>query len=319
VPQPRPEPQVLVEVVRSGVVESRHRGSVVALAPDGRAVLTVGDVEQPVFPRSSNKPLQALAMVRAGLDLDGELLALACASHSGEPLHLDGVRRILAAAGLGLGSLQTPPELPLGEQARQDRLRDGGGPDPLSMNCSGKHAAMLATCVRNGWPTRTYLEADHPLQRAVAECIQAETGEAVAHTVVDGCGAPQHAVSLTGLARAFAGLATAIPGTDAHRVAEAVRQHPHWLGGPGRDVTELVEGLPGVVAKDGAEGVFAAALPDGGSVALKIEDGAGRARGPVLAAALRALGADAPVLDRLARQPVLGGGREVGEVRATTP
>lgn len=288
----------------------------VGLAADGSVALAVGKPDEPVFPRSSNKPLQAVAMVEAGLDLDGELLALASASHSGEPFHLDGARRILAAAGLDESALQTRPELPVDERTKQAYVAAGGSPSPLAMNCSGKHAAMLATCVANHWPTGTYRDPDHPLQVAVRRTVERLAGEQVAAVGVDGCGAPLFALSLTGLARAFAAIATAPAGSPEHRVATAIRRHPEWLGGTGRDVTRLVAGVPGLIAKDGAEGVYAAGLPDGRAVALKIDDGASRARPPVMAAALRALGVDAPVLDELAEVPLLGGGQPVGAVRA---
>ena len=158
---------VLAEVVRSGFVEGHHYGSVVALAADGSTAYAAGDVTTQVLPRSCNKPLQAVGMLRAGLDLDGELLAVACASHSGEPFHIDAVRRILAGAGLDESLLQTPPDFPLDDDSREAVVRAGGQRAPVLMNCSGKHAAMLATCVVNDWDLATYREPDHPLQRAI--------------------------------------------------------------------------------------------------------------------------------------------------------
>src|SRR5262245_39877903 len=143
-------PVVVAELVRSGFVEGHHHGSVVALDRAGGVEWSVGSVAEPVLPRSCNKPLQAAAMVRLGLDLPPELLALACASHSGEAFHLDGVRRILASAGLDESLLQTPADYPLGEAERDAVLRAGGGRTALQMNCSGKHAAMLVTCAVNG-------------------------------------------------------------------------------------------------------------------------------------------------------------------------
>ena len=286
-----------------------------ALDAGGSVVLAAGSPDVPVFPRSSNKPLQAVGMLEAGLDLDGELLALACASHSGEPFHLEGARRILAGAGLDESALRTPPELPVDETARLAYVAAGGTPAPVAMNCSGKHAAMLATCVVNGWPTATYRDEQHPLQVALRATVERLAGEKVAAVGVDGCGAPLFALSLTGLARAFAAVSTAPAGTAEHRVATALRRHPEWLGGTGRDVTRLVAGVEGLIAKDGAEGVYAAALPDGRSAALKIDDGAQRARPPVMVAALRALGVDEPVLDELAETVLLGGGEPVGSVR----
>jgi L-asparaginase II len=306
---------VLAEVVRSGFVEGHHRGTVVALGAYGEPVLTVGDPGRPVFPRSSNKPMQGVGMLEAGLDLDGELLALACASHSGEQFHLDGARRILAAAGLTEDALQTPPELPVDEVEKLSYVAAGGTPTPIAMNCSGKHAAMLATCVANEWPTQSYRDPQHPLQRCLRATVERLAGEPVTAVGVDGCGAPLFALSLTGLARAFAAIATAPAGTPEHRVATAIRRHPEWMGGTRRDVTRLVAGIDGLIAKDGAEGVYAAALPDGRAAALKIDDGAQRARPPVMAALLRALGVDAPVLDEMAETPLLGAGVPVGAVR----
>jgi L-asparaginase II len=301
---------LLAEVVRSGYVESTHGGAVVALRPDGSVALALGDVERPWFPRSSNKPLQVTALLRSGWAPDTtRQVALAAASHSGEPEHLAVLRTMLEDLSL----LRCPPDLPLSEIAAHALLRDGGEAGPLTMNCSGKHAAMLATCLANGWPTEGYLEVTHPVQRAVLAGVEGLAGQHVRHVAVDGCGAPQHALTLTGLARAYSRLATG-EGPE-RQVAEAMRAHPWYVGGTDRDVTRLMAGVPGLVAKDGADGVYAAALPDGSSVALKIADGAARARTPVLVAALRVLGCDAPVLGELATTPVLGGGRVVGEVR----
>jgi L-asparaginase II len=315
VPQTSPEP--LVEVVRSGFVEGHHHASLLALRADGSRALDLGATEVPIFPRSSNKPMQAIGMLEAGLDLDSELLALASASHSGEPFHLDGVRRILAAAGLDEGALQTPPDLPVDEFERLAYVAAGGVRSPLAMNCSGKHAAMLATCVANGWPTEAYRDPGHPLQKQLLATVERLSGERVAATGVDGCGAPLFALTLAGLARAFAAISTAPPGTPEHRVAAAIRTHPRWLGGTRRDVSRLIAGVPGLIAKDGAEGVYAGAMPDGRAVALKVEDGAQRARPPLMVAGLRAVGVDADVLAELAETPLLGGGEPVGSVRVT--
>src|ERR1700712_589346 len=191
-------PVVVAEIVRSGFVEGHHYGSWVALAPDGSVTASAGEVHAPVLPRSCNKPVQALGMLEAGLELDGELLALAGASHSGDPFHVEGVRRILAGAGLSEDALQTPPDYPLDDAARVEVIRGGGTKAPILMNCSGKHAAMLATCVTNGWPTESYLDPDHPLQQAIASTFAATTGEPVAAVAVDGCGAPLLSTSLVG-------------------------------------------------------------------------------------------------------------------------
>ena len=185
------------------MVESRHRGRVVGLDRDGAVVLALGDITEPVYGRSANKPLQAMAMVERGLDLPPDLLALVCASHNGEPVHRAGVRRILASVGLDEGSLRNTPDLPLYQPSAHDVVRAGGGKAAILQNCSGKHAGMLATCVVNGWPLDDYLDPSHPLQAHVTSVIRRLAGEPVAHVGVDGCGAPAHAVSLAGLARAL--------------------------------------------------------------------------------------------------------------------
>jgi L-asparaginase II len=294
---------------------------VVCLGPDGSIEWSVGDVESQVLPRSCNKPLQAVGMLRAGLDLDGELLALACASHSGEDFHLDGVRRILAGAGLDESALQTPPDYPIDDEAREQWLRDGGERSSLAMNCSGKHAAMLATCVSNGWDTATYRDADHPLQVAIREAFEDLTGEPVAHVAVDGCGAPLLSTSLTGLGRAFRRVATAEEGPE-RRVAEAIRAHPEFVSGTRRDEVRLLRAIPGAIGKAGAESCYAVALEDGRAVALKTDDGAARVRPVLMAAALERAGVtgrpgvDVEAVRATGRVEVLGAGRPVGEIRS---
>jgi L-asparaginase II len=312
---------VIAEVVRSGFVEGHHYGSVVALAADGSVDWSVGDVTSPVLPRSSNKPLQALGMVELGLDLPPDLLALACASHSGEPMHVDGARRILEGAGLDATALQTPPDLPLDDSERDAWLREGRDKEPIAMNCSGKHAAMLATCVLNGWDVVTYPDPEHPLQQALAATFSELTGERVVATAVDGCGAPLFSASLVGLARGFAALATATEG-NRHRVAEAMRAHPAMVSGTRRDERALLSAIPGAIGKAGAESCYAVALPDGRAFALKTDDGAMRARPVVMAAALARSGVDVePGVDTEAVRvtgihTLLGGGLPVGLVRA---
>ena len=307
---------VVAHVVRSGFVESVHHGSVVALDADGSTSLAVGDVLGPIFPRSSSKPIQALAMLRAGLDLDGELLALASASHSGEQFHLEGVQRILAGAGLTEQDLQNTPDLPYDDSERKAWIASGREATALAQNCSGKHAAMLAACVAAGWDIATYREPQHPLQQLMEQTLVDLSGETVAATGIDGCGAPVMAVSLTGLARAFSRLAAAPEGTDEARVADAIRAYPQWVGGTGRDVTSLMSGVPGLIAKDGAESVYAVGLADGRAIAIKIADGGHRARPVVMAAALRRLGIQAEVLDEMAHAPVMGHGLQVGSIAA---
>jgi L-asparaginase II len=310
----------IARVVRSGVVESVHHGHVVALAPSGEVVASLGDPDAVVFARSALKPLQAIAMLRCGLDLDGELLALASASHSGESFHLEGVRRILAGAGLTEADLQNTPDYPLDDDASVAWRAAGRPKASIAQNCSGKHAAMLATCVAAGWDTRSYRSPDHILQHEIGTTIEEMTGDPeLDHLSVDGCGAPLFSCTLSGLARAFSDVAAA-SSEDARgdwteaRVGRAVSSHPQWVGGTGRVVTELIAGVPGLVAKDGAEGVYAAGLPDGGAVALKVLDGSQRPGPVVMAAALRALGVDAPVLDTVGHVAVLGHGEPIGSV-----
>jgi L-asparaginase II len=320
-------------VIRSGFTESRHRGSLAVLDADGSVALAAGEADMPMFPRSSNKPMQAAAMLGCGLELDGSLLALAAASHSGEDFHVAGVREILAGAGLDTSDLQCPPDFPLDEPAKTEMIRSGHGPDRVHMNCSGKHAAMLATCVAAGWPTASYRDPAHPLQQRIRQVIERLAGEAVTATGVDGCGAPLLAISPAGLARAFRAIVLAPPGSAERRVADAMRAHPLWTSGTTRPESAIVGAVPGLLMKGGAEGVCAFALADGRAAAVKFDDGAQRATAPVMASLLLRLLADgserdagaAPqradlaVLERLSAAPVTGGGEPVGQVSAVLP
>ena len=316
-----PAPVVVAEIVRSGFVEGHHYGSIVVLGRDGEADWSVGDVTSAMFPRSCNKPVQALAMLRAGLDLPPDLLALACASHSGEPFHLDGVRRILAGAGLDESALQTPLDYPLDDVAREEWIRSGRERERVAMNCSGKHAAMLATCVVNGWDVATYLDPDHPLQVWIAKTFAELTGQPVEAVAVDGCGAPLLSTSLTGLARAFRTLAIAEDGLE-RRVADAIRAHPQFTSGTRRDEAALLRAIPGAIGKAGAESCYAVALPDGRAVALKADDGAARVRPVLMAAALERMGVpaepgvDGDAVRRTGVVELLGGGVPVGGIRS---
>lgn len=311
----------LVRVVRGDLIESVHAGHLVVLAPDGAVRLALGDPDTVIWARSSLKPLQGAAMVRAGLDLDRAGLALACASHSGEAFHLAGVLAVLAGAGLVEGDLQNTPDLPLGPAAALAWQIAGRGATSLTANCSGKHAAMLATCVAAGWPSADYLAPDHPLQRAIRAEIERLTGVPVAHVTVDGCGAPLFSTTVLGLARAFGRIAAAPvrgePSAPAARVATAMTAHPELVGGTGREATRAMAAVPGLVVKDGASGVYAAGLADGGALAFKVLDGSPRARPVLLAAALAVAGVDNDEIRALGRALVLGHGRPVGAVTAT--
>ena len=301
-------------VVRNGVVESVHHGHLVGLAADGTAALVTGDPDVTFFPRSALKPVQAVALLRAGVDLSGELLALAAASHSGEAGHLDGVRRILDGAGFVESDLQNTPDLPLDPDAAA-RVRVAGQPlTPLTQNCSGKHAAMLAACRIAGWDPASYRDPAHPLQLLVRDTVAELTGVPVAHTAGDGCGAPLFSTTPAGMARAVLRIATAPADTPEGRVAAAMRAHPWWVSGTGRDVVRLAAAVPGLVAKDGAEGVFVAALPDGRTVVVKILDGSPRPLAALVAAGLHVLGVDDPALAAAGATVVLGHGVPVGRV-----
>lgn len=301
---------IVAAVDRNGVDESFHHGTVVVADPSGCRAL-VGDIDTVIYPRSSLKPLQTTAMLDAGLRLDSRGLALACASHDGSPAHLAVVREVLAGAGRSEADLATTPDLPYDRGEAERVLAAGGGRTSLQMNCSGKHAAMIATCVAAGWPVDGHLEPDHPLQVHIAAIVERLTGD-VAHIGVDGCGAPTHAVPIGGLALAISAIAA-----ERGEVWSAMTAHPELVGGPERPVSVLMRAVPGLMAKDGAEGVFVAGLPDGRAVVVKISDGASRAAAVVAAAALRTLGVDVPdEVDALLAPPVLGGGRTVGRVRA---
>jgi L-asparaginase II len=305
---------------RNDFDESVHYGAVVGLGPSGAIEFAVGDPQVLIYPRSSNKPMQAVAMVRAGLSLPPELLAVVCASHDGTTMHLDAARRILAMAGLTPDALANTPSMPLDEAAALAVYRSGGGRTALQMNCSGKHSGMLATCVHNGWAhDASYLEVDHPLQAGITDVIDELCDEPHAHIGVDGCGAPAHAMSLIGLARAFRTIATGRAGPAGDEVYVAMTEHPQMVGGAERDVTTFMRQLPGLMAKDGADGVFAAAFPDGRAVALKVADGGDRARPSAMVAALVRLGVDVSAVAPLVQQRIMGHGRVVGTVRAIAP
>ncbi|MFE4254221.1 asparaginase [Streptomyces sp. NPDC056910] len=305
----------VAHLVRGDVIEGIHYGSVVVLTADGSVALQIGDIEAAFYPRSALKPVQAVAMLRAGLPLDGELLSLTAASHSGEERHLAGTRRILELAGVTEDHLRNVPDLPFDPVVRDAWVREGRLPSRPAQNCSGKHAAMLYTAKLNGWSLDDYLDPGHPLQQAIAETVEELTGQRISQVTVDGCGAPLFSVSLHGLARAAARITTAAPGTPEARVADAMREHAEMASGSGRDVAALMRAVPGLLTKDGFEGVQLAALPDGRATAVKIADGADRARVPVAAAALARAGVDPAALAEFAGQPVLGGAKAVGGIR----
>ena len=301
---------VLAEYVRDGVVESVHRGYLVALSADGSVNLALGDSEHLIFPRSCVKSIQGAAMVRAGLKLEPRLLALGCSSHSGSEEHLLAVREILALAKLDESALQCMLDKPLGDQERR-----AWGDKPatrISMNCSGKHASMLLTCVTNGWPIENYLDPAHPLQVAIKAELEALSGEKNTLTSTDGCGAPLFLMSVIGLARAIRAITLS---TDpVHQsVLDASRTFPEMVAGKGRLTTQMIEAVPGLYMKDGAEAVEIASMPDGRTLVFKVADGSLRPFRVLVHAGLKRLGIDSPY----EAENVLGGDRVIGTIRAT--
>ncbi|WP_255446927.1 asparaginase [Diaminobutyricimonas sp. LJ205] len=308
----------LAVIERSGMIESRHIGAAVVVGPDAATLREVGDVDALIYPRSTLKPLQALAVLRSGVDLDGEELVLATASHAGTGDHVAVVQRMLAEAGLDDSALQCPADWPFDRDAR-----DGmSAPTRLTMNCSGKHAAFLMACAANGWPTESYLAPEHPLQQRILATVEEFTGAGVEHSGIDGCGAPVHAVTLRGLATAISRVTGPADDADASRLAAAVRAHPWAIDGPGRANTVTIEKL-GLIAKLGAEGVMVMGAPDGTAVAVKVLDGSLRAATAValhLLVTAGAVDADAAAeVEAITTEPVLGGGRPVGALRVTLP
>ncbi len=309
-----PDLAELAVVRRSGFIESRHFGSLLALDAEGRAVLELGAPDVAILPRSTVKPLQALACLTAGAPLAGEELAIAAGSHTGEDSHVHTVDGILARAGLNEGALGCPADRPEDEASFERMIRAGDERTAIRMNCSGKHAAMLLACAVNGWSTDEYLDPEHPLQRHIAATIVEMTGVPITHTAIDGCGAPLFDTTVRGIATAFRRLAIAEPDEPAGAVAAAMRAHPHHVGGNGHANTQLMSWLPGVLAKGGAEGVIGVASGNGASVSMKIIDGSPRATTLIALRVLEFLGISTAGAKSLATQPVLGGSARVGEI-----
>jgi L-asparaginase II len=317
----------LAVLERSGLIESRHLGAAVVVGPDGSVLRELGDSAAIVYPRSSLKPLQAMAVLRSGTPIDGERLALASASHAGTPRHVAVARDILAAAGLAETALQCPPDWPLDRDAAFDVRSAGHGKRSITMNCSGKHASFLLACAHNGWSIDDYLEPSHPLQQLVRSTVEELTGESVRHSGIDGCGAPVFALTLRGLAAgvgrvARAGSTARGPelDADAARLASAILANPWAIDGPGRPNAVVIERL-GLIVKGGAEGVIVAAAPDGTAVAIKMLDGNKRATTMVALELLGSVGAvDLPLARAIAAElvePVLGRGIPVGSLRVS--
>ena len=301
--------EVLAELTRNGLVESIHTGHLIMLNADGSVHKIKGSVDMPIFPRSSVKCMQASAMVRNGLKLEPRLLALVEASHSGAQMHQDGVLEILASVGLNESDLQCAFDKPLGDA---ERIAWGDkAATRLAMNCSGKHAGMLATCAANGWDIKTYLNADHPLQVAVLNEIESLVGAKVSNKTFDGCGAPLFAVTTRELATAIRNIT--ISKDPVHiEVMNAARAHPEMVAGEGRLTTRTMQSVPGLFMKEGAEAVEVASMVDGRTLVYKISDGSWRAFGAIMHTALLEWG----ITTTEEAFNVYGGANIVGGMRA---
>lgn len=333
----------LATLDRNGVIESRHLGALAVVDRDGTLVASLGDPEAMIYARSTLKPFQAIATLRAGAQLDDEALALACASHVGSERHQELAARMLADTGLSESDLRCPTAWPQDKDAFKTRIREGLEQNRLAFNCSGKHAGFLSACVASGWDTESYLDPQHPLQRSVMDAVEEFSGAPIGNIAIDGCGAPVPQMPLVGLARAVAGLLRLAddaaadsaadsaddaddaagqqgPSDPAARIAPAMLAHPWAVQGEGAENTVVMERL-GVLSKLGAEGVLILGAPDGTALALKMLDGESRANTVVGLNALVALGvlsqeAVDSVLDEVLK-PILGGGKPVGAIAPT--
>jgi len=258
----------LAYLTRAGIIESRHHGLVCLTGPDGKLIQEHGNSRKLIYPRSAVKPLQALAMRRAGLILSGAQLAMSSASHQGTPEHTAIVLSILADVGLTESDLMCPVAWPGNATARAAATAE----TRAAFNCSGKHAAFLATCVKNGWDTKTYLQPEHPLQKLIVEAIEEFSGETIPLSTFDGCGAPLHLMSLQGLAKAIGKFAA----TETE-IQAAMLANPWVVDDHGGSDTLVME--QGMLAKIGAEGVFVIGLTSGHGVAVKVADGSMRPAG----------------------------------------
>lgn len=306
----------LARIERSGMVESRHIGSAAVCDADGRLLLGVGDVEATIYPRSTLKPVQAVAMLRAGASFANDELVLAASSHCGSPAHLAVVERMLADDHRNEDSLQCPPLWPLGSEQRAALQAAGSGPTRLTNNCSGKHAGMLRASDALGADAHEYLKAVHPVQRLIRDVVAEFTGVPERILAVDGCGAPMPATTLRGLARATARIASGID-AEGRQVMQAVLAEPWAIDGVGRANTLVIERW-GALAKLGTEGVLVIGTPAGVAVAVKILDGSMRATTPVAISLLAAVGAiDATDADDFIAQTserVVAGATEIGRL-----
>jgi L-asparaginase II len=283
--------EVLAKVTRGDLVESLHLGHLLVLNADGSTYLSKGSPELPIYPRSAIKSLQAAAMLKAGLKVEENELAIICASHSGSQLHIDLVTKMLTSRGISTSKLKNAVDKPLGEREKiswGDQM-----PSQLAQNCSGKHAGMLITCQQNGWDTNTYLHLNHPLQLAIKNEIEELSGEKVSAVSVDGCGAPLFAISLIGLARAISNLVKS-SNVLYQQIVSACTKYPELVAGQGRLTARVMRAVPGLFMKEGAEGVQVCALSDGRVIAIKIIDGSWRPVAPIMMQVLKKLNVEIP-------------------------
>jgi L-asparaginase II len=298
---------VLATVTRAGLVESAHLGHLIVLNSDGTTYLSKGNSEAIIYPRSAVKSLQASAMVKAGLDVSDEELAIICASHSGSQKHIDLVINMLAKRNIPLELLKNAVDKPLGEKEK-----NAWGDKPasqLAQNCSGKHAGMLITCKQNSWDYNSYLELDHPLQIAIKNEIELLSGEQVVKETFDGCGAPLFAFSLYGLAKAISNLVTS-NAKEHKQIVTACTTYPELVAGEARLTTRMMKAIPGLFMKEGAEGVEVCALADGRVIAIKVIDGSWRPVAPIIMEIFKRWNIKTP--DKSVK--IYGGSSVIGEV-----
>jgi L-asparaginase II len=301
--------EILATITRSGIAESLHLGHLMVLNSDGSTYLSKGSPDLPIFPRSAVKSLQASAMLRAGLTVSDEELAIICASHSGNQSHINLVIKMLEKRDIPISALKNSVDKPLGEK---EKIAWGEkSPSQLAQNCSGKHVGMLITCKQNGWDMATYLDLTHPLQIAIKNEIEELAGEKVSAVSIDGCGAPLFALSLIGLARSISNLVKSNEAVH-KQIVTACTTYPELVAGEGRLTTRMMSAVPGLFMKEGAEGIEVCALADGRVIAIKIIDGSWRPVAPIIMEIFKRWGVVMP--DESVK--IYGGGSVIGEVIA---
>ena len=301
--------EILATVTRGGVAESLHLGHLIVLNADGSTDISKGSPELPIFPRSAVKSLQASAMLKAGLTVSDEELAIICASHSGAQSHIDLVIKMLEKRDIPISALKNAVDKPLGEK---EKITWGDkGASQLAQNCSGKHAGMLITCKQNGWDMDNYLDVNHPLQIAIKNEIEELAGEKVSVSTFDGCGAPLFTISLIGLARSIFNLVKSNEAVH-KQIVTACTTYPELVAGEGRLTTRMMRAIPGLFMKEGAEGIEVCALADGRVIAIKIIDGSWRPVAPIIMEIFKRWGVVMP--DESVK--IYGGSQIIGKVWA---